>query len=44
MIMGKISSLPDDVRRELIGYLAQPGIIANITAAGSDKEVCRFRS
>ena len=30
--MGKISSLPDDIRNELIGYLAQPGIITSITA------------
>ena len=39
MIMGKISSLPDDVRQEIIGYLAQPGIIASITAEVPAKNV-----
>ena len=40
--MGKISNLPDDVRRELIGYLAQPGIIANITAEVPVKKCADF--
>lgn len=42
--MGKISSLPDDVRRELIGYLAQPGIIANITAEVPAKKCADFEA
>lgn len=42
MIMGKISSLPDDVRHEIIGYLAQPGIIANITAEVPVKKCAEF--
>ena len=42
--MGKISSLPDDVRRELIGYLAQPGIIANITAEVPAKKCAEFET
>ena len=42
--MGKISNLPDDVRRELIGYLAQPGIIANITAEVPVKKCADFEA
>ena len=30
--MGKISSLPEKEKAEIIGFLAQPGIISNITA------------
>ncbi|MBO5953194.1 MAG: DUF3883 domain-containing protein [Oscillospiraceae bacterium] len=40
--MGKISSLPDDVRQEIIGYLAQPGIIASITAEVPAKKCADF--
>jgi hypothetical protein len=40
--MGKISSLPDEIRQEIIGYLAQPGIIANITAEVPAKKCAEF--
>ena len=42
--MGKISNLPDDIRRELIGYLAQPGIIASITAEVPAKKCADFEA
>ena len=42
--MGKISSLPEDVRQELIGYLAQPGIITSITAEVPKKKCAEFES
>ena len=44
MTMGKISNLPDEIRRELIGYLAQPGIIANITAEVPVKKCADFET
>lgn len=40
--MGKISSLPEDVRQELIGYLAQPGIITSITVEVPKKKCAEF--
>jgi len=42
MIMGKISNLPDDIRQELIGYLAQPGVISSITAEVPMKRCAEF--
>ena len=42
--MGKISSLPDDIRNELIGYLAQPGIITSITAEVPIKKCADFET
>ena len=41
--MGKLSSLPDDIRHELIGYLAQPGIITNITAEVPKRKCDEFK-